>query len=1377
MKRHQIARTGGAKRCSLEMCLLAAIAQQGHAQIETAENLLVNLDFTTQPAGALQYIANTGSAGGGFEAIGGGSTVPVIRNAPDGTVPALYLDGDSFLMSVVNQTVAPETPVRMDAPAGIVGPQPSRSVEMWVYNEAPRGLNGSGEETILAWGRRGGGDGMNFSCLYGTHPTWSAVGQWGAPDLNWNPYPTAGNWRHLVVVHTGSGNGADVPADTTQLYVDGEPNNSEGGLFLNTHPGPMLIGSQMEGDGVTPTGANRGTMFIAKVRIHDGALTAAQVLNNYGEEKAGFPFTSPAAALTSGPIHRWSFSNGAGAATSGTVVTDSAGFQHGRVLGVNATFTGSAVSLPGGGSATEAYVDLPNRLVSSRAPELGGSGEVTLEVWFTNTAPRTWGRVFDFGSSNNAELTGPGGAGNGSDYFALTSDVGGNVNVNRLELRNVDPAGNGALGAGGPGATVSTDVGVVMGVERHLTVVWRNGVGVWMYEGGVPVTEILDAGIRMVNLNDVNNWLGRSNWTGDQNVQGEFNEFRIYDRALTAAEVARNELAGPDAVLPAPSDSDSDSLPNWWEIRYAGVDIDPNVGGQGGMDPDADGRTNVQEFQTGTNPRLADTDADGSSDGQEVVNGTDPLLADTDGDGLTDGNEATRGTNPLNVDTDGDTYGDGTEVAAGSNPLSASSIPVLFLTTRYSFDSASGATVTDSVSGWNGQVRGEGATWTGSALTLPGAGFGGSNGTAAYVDLPNGMASRFARAKGGRGSVTFEGWVTVTDRFDGGWQRLMDFGSSYPGGAMGEIFPSGRISQNNTRGMDYLMITAARGDDVNLRRVDWTNEDAAGGTGNNYGVDFAASANTVGTPYHFVLTVDETTGKLAYYENGVAIPTPDTRLTLDQLNDVNCWLGRSNWSGDGSFGGEFDEFRVYSGAFTPADVVKSMNKGPNALPTGTNAGTDITTLKVMDPSGWPAWYVDRNPGAPAPGSDLDGDGLTALVEMGRGSDPTKADTDGDGLSDAVETGTNVYVSLTNTGSSPVNADTDIDGLGDAEEVQNGGDPSNQDTDRDLALDGADLLPANPLAQVRAMAHRWTFNELNGTLADGTVVVDSVGGAHGMVRGTGATANGASVVLPGGPNDGNSPYIDLPNGIISSKPRVTAVAWVTIDAANNWSRVWDFGNSSNGEVPPNGIGIGTSYMLLAASRGNVLNDQRFVLKTPTSGESGYDWSLTNVGLFDPGPGVEIFFAATVDSSSGVASVSSFNRDGVWIQQNAALDWRLNQIEDVNNWLGRSQYGGDANLTGSFNEFRIYDGTLNRGEIYNLFAGGPEGIRVTDLQRTGNVMEITWNSKAGVSYTIEGTGDLFGWAPVEQGIPAVGDSTTRQVAIAPGTRYFRVRIETR
>jgi hypothetical protein len=49
-------------------------------------------------------------------------------------------------------------------------------------------------------------------------------------------------------------------------------------------------------------------------------------------------------------------------------------------------------------------------------------------------------------------------------------------------------------------------------------------------------------------LNDVNNWLGRSNWTSDANFDGSFNEFRIYDQALTASEIAASFAAGPDVV-------------------------------------------------------------------------------------------------------------------------------------------------------------------------------------------------------------------------------------------------------------------------------------------------------------------------------------------------------------------------------------------------------------------------------------------------------------------------------------------------------------------------------------------------------------------------------------------------------------------------------------------------------------------------------------------------------------------------------------------------------------------------------------------------------------------------------------------------------------
>ncbi len=54
--------------------------------------------------------------------------------------------------------------------------------------------------------------------------------------------------------------------------------------------------------------------------------------------------------------------------------------------------------------------------------------------------------------------------------------------------------------------------------------------------------------VELGNLNDVNNWLGRSNWTADANTQGSYNEFRIYDYALTANQILGSYLNGPNTI-------------------------------------------------------------------------------------------------------------------------------------------------------------------------------------------------------------------------------------------------------------------------------------------------------------------------------------------------------------------------------------------------------------------------------------------------------------------------------------------------------------------------------------------------------------------------------------------------------------------------------------------------------------------------------------------------------------------------------------------------------------------------------------------------------------------------------------------------------------
>ena len=64
-------------------------------------------------------------------------------------------------------------------------------------------------------------------------------------------------------------------------------------------------------------------------------------------------------------------------------------------------------------------------------------------------------------------------------------------------------------------------------------------------------------------------------------------------------------------------------------------------------DFDADGLTNLKEYQSGSNPNKADTDSDGLTDAQEVLTyGTNPSLSDTDGDGVSDKVEVDSGRNP-----------------------------------------------------------------------------------------------------------------------------------------------------------------------------------------------------------------------------------------------------------------------------------------------------------------------------------------------------------------------------------------------------------------------------------------------------------------------------------------------------------------------------------------------------------------------------------------------------------------------------------------------------------------------------------------------------------------------------------------------------------
>ncbi len=244
-------------------------------------------------------------------------------------------------------------------------------------------------------------------------------------------------------------------------------------------------------------------------------------------------------------------------------------------------------------------------------------------------------------------------------------------------------------------------------------------------------------------------------------------------------------------------------------------------------------------------------------------------------------------------------------------------------------------------------------------------------------------------------------------------------------------------------------------------------------------------------------------------------------------------------------------------------------------------------------------------------------------------------------------------------------------------------------------------------------HRYSFSDAASNEAEGAVLTDSVGGAHGTVIGVGASLTGSELVLPGGLST-DAPYADLPNGLISGLTDATIEAWVTIDGAQNWGRVFDFGSTSpggdEGELEePGGGGDGLDYLALAAERGTDTNTQRLEMRNEDPAGGG----VTTVDSNEPTDVGEEFQMTVVYDSNGTPLTGDpelrLYRDGRLVGQ-ATTTIELADINDVNNWLGRSNWTADSNFEGSFDEFRIYDYALSSNQVLGNYDAGPDVVNL-------------------------------------------------------------------
>ena len=276
-----------------------------------------------------------------------------------------------------------------------------------------------------------------------------------------------------------------------------------------------------------------------------------------------------AATAQAALVNRWSFNSPAGAATSGTVFADTIASVPLQVRGIGATLDGTRVVLPGTttganpDSTISAYLDLPNGIVSSKT-------SVTIEIWAAPIASRNWQPLFEFGRMSIAgdglgapgEWTGGAVGGpnsQGSDLLGCSVQQGGNLN-SQYQVVMID---------GGFQSAISSTLATTAGTTYHYVITAQsNGATAWYRNGVLVGTGTIPFALSAIE--DVNNWLGRSQWSANSTSNVAYDEVRIYNHALTQGEVAASLAAGQNANFAPPVlQPDSATLHHLQKVRVA----------------------------------------------------------------------------------------------------------------------------------------------------------------------------------------------------------------------------------------------------------------------------------------------------------------------------------------------------------------------------------------------------------------------------------------------------------------------------------------------------------------------------------------------------------------------------------------------------------------------------------------------------------------------------------------------------------------------------------------------------------------------------------------------------------------------------------------
>ena len=290
--------------------------------------------------------------------------------------------------------------------------------------------------------------------------------------------------------------------------------------------------------------------------------------------------------------------------------------------------------------------------------------------------------------------------------------------------------------------------------------------------------------------------------------------------------------------------------------------------------------------------------------------------------------------------------------------------------------------------------------------------------------------------------------------------------------------------------------------------------------------------------------------------------------------------------------------------------------------------------------------------------------------------------------------------------------------------------------------------ANLTLWLTTLKHRWSFDDLN----------DSISGANAALVGS-AALNGGALQLPGGGTLADYATVSLSN-TLAINPSITVETWVTLNALQNWSKVWMFGQDNGGGEPA------LSYINFTPRTGVGGNPPKLDFDSSLAAEFNTTGGPNPAALVTSHP-----YHAVAVFDSGF-NLMLLYLDGVAADSAAMGNYNITQLGFNTGRFGCGYFFADPDLTGSIDELRIYAGVLTATDVANTFNAGPNTLVTPD-----SAPQVTINISIASGHLV------LSWpfGTLEQADEILGAWTSLPSATSPYTpvpsaskKFFRLRL---